>query len=89
MEKITVKDKLKQEKIEKKKAELEEITEAITNAVNNQIDFLSSDETSKTEKIKEYTRLAVWFPVTIIPKILNTYLYYIKNIFLICWFNAR
>jgi len=53
-----------------KQSEIEEITEKITDAVKNQIDFLSSDDTSKSEKIKEYTRLAIFMPTMIIPKIL-------------------
>ena len=64
---------IKQEKskiYEEKQSEIDEITEKITNAVNNQFDFLSSDDVSKTEKIKEYTRLAIFLPTMIFPKIL-------------------
>ena len=64
---------IKQEKsktYEEKQSEIDEITEKITNAVNNQFDFLSSDDVSKTEKIKEYTRLAIFLPTMVFPKIL-------------------
>ena len=74
MEKITEKNNLKQDKnsniLEEVEESMTKIEKAVEDALNKQGDFLSSDENSKTEKIKEYTRLAIFVPTMIIPKIL-------------------